>query len=143
MDSLGGSRSIEFAFLITVVVFYVFTIANVLAYVLGPGPVTGDKIHDAIAAYILTGLMWASIYLVLDRLVPGSFFVSGVSDRTTPLTWEHLVSFSFATLTSTGYGWIVPASASCAIVGHSRTAGGRVLCGDPDCPPRRSVLSPA
>lgn len=110
VSSFHDDRAVELSGLITIVIFYVFTIANVLAYVLGPGPVTGDKIHGAIAAYILTGLMWASIYLLVDRLVPGSFFIAGVSDNTTPMTWEHLVFFSFTTLTSTGYGWFVPSS---------------------------------
>src|SRR5450631_2343423 len=67
---------------LTYVVFYGFTINHVLRYVLRPGEVTADKIQGAIAGYILTGLLWTSIYLFLDQLHPGSFVYKGVKDST-------------------------------------------------------------
>jgi Ion channel len=91
-----------------VAAFYAFTVANVLGYVLGSGPVTGDKLHAAVAAYILTALLWTALYALVDHLVPGSFSVRGTSDLDAPLRWKELLFFSFTTLTSTGYGRIVP-----------------------------------
>jgi hypothetical protein len=95
---------------LTVAAFYVFTVVNVLGYVLGPGPVTGDKLHAAVAACILTALLWTALYALVDHLVPGSFSVRGTSDLAAPLSWKNLLFFSFTTLTSTGYGGIIPAA---------------------------------
>ena len=43
-----------------------------------------------------------------DHLIPGSFSVNGTNDLAAPLSWKDLLFFSFTTLTSTGYGGIVP-----------------------------------
>jgi hypothetical protein len=52
---------------------------------------------------------------LVDHLVPGSFSVNGISDLAAPLSWKELLFFSFTTLTSTGYGGIVP------IAGHAQS----------------------
>jgi len=88
---------------------YTFTIGHVLRYVLGPDQVTADKIHGAISAYILIGLLWAWIYTYIDYLNPGSFSYNGAI--TQPLKVVDFAYFSFATLTTTGYGDIAPVTA--------------------------------
>jgi hypothetical protein len=103
--TLSGSAIVADLLCLTAAAFYAFTVANVLGYVLGPGPVTGDKLHAAVAAYILTALLWTALYSLVDHLVPGSFSVNGTSDLGAPLSWKELLFFSF---TSTGYGGIVP-----------------------------------
>jgi hypothetical protein len=109
-----GAIAGELLFL-TYAIFYGFTASHVLRYVLAPGKVTADKIHGAIAAYILTGLLWTSLYLFVDILHPGSFSFNGVNDSTNLLTFPDIIYFSFATLTTTGYGDIAP------VTGHARS----------------------
>jgi hypothetical protein len=113
--TLSGSAIVADLLCLTLAAFYAFTVANVLGYVLGPGPVTGDKLHAAVAAYILTALLWTALYALVDHLVPGSFSVNGTSDLAAPLSWKDFLFFSFTTLTSTGYGRIVP------IAGHAQS----------------------
>jgi len=96
-------------------IFYGFTIVHVLRYVLTPGDVTVDKICGAISGYILAGLLWTALYLFLDQIHPGSFAYSGVKDSTELLTFPDLLYFSFVTLTTTGYGDVVP------VTGHARS----------------------
>jgi hypothetical protein len=71
------------------------------------GPITGDRIQGAVAVYLLIGLMWAQAYDFLERLVPGSFqfpsAVVGPYGRSSALLY-----FSFITLTTLGYGDILP-----------------------------------
>jgi hypothetical protein len=96
-------------------IFYSFTIGHVLRYVLRPGEVTADKIHGAIAGYILMGLLWTALYLFLNKMQPGSFAFNGVRDFDNPLVFPDFLYFSFITLTTTGYGDIAP------VTGHARS----------------------
>jgi hypothetical protein len=98
-------------FFLACALFYLFTITHVLRYVLAVGEVTTDKIHGAIAAYILIGLLWASIYVFLDTVHPGSFAFGAPGATIKRLGPEDLLYFSFVTLTTTGYGDIAPVTA--------------------------------
>jgi len=93
---------------INIVLFYVFTIFLVLGQVLRPGVVTHDNICGAIAAYILTAVAWATLYGLVDNLAPGSFIIYCQSDKVSPMSMQDFLFFSFTTLTSTGYGNILP-----------------------------------
>jgi hypothetical protein len=79
----------------------------VLRRVFHDGPITRQRIEGAVAVYILVALMWAEIYQFLEALKPGAFQLpsgaGGASDRFSPLLY-----FSFITLTTLGYGDIVP-----------------------------------
>jgi len=79
----------------------------VLSRVFHAGPITRQRIEGAIAVYLLVALMWSEIYQFIEAMNPGSFqFPSGsagLSDRFSPLLY-----FSFITLTTLGYGDIVP-----------------------------------
>jgi Ion channel len=80
-----------------------------LRHVFQAGPVTADRVRGAVAAYILLGLSWAFIYQCLDLALPGAFSLSTV--RALPVDHErnqNLAYFSFVTLTTLGYGDIVP-----------------------------------
>jgi hypothetical protein len=73
------------------------------------GRVTRHRVQGAVALYLIIGLMFAHLYGLLDALVPGAFanVPSGLSVHAV-FYREHLLYFSFETLTTTGYGDIVP-----------------------------------
>lgn len=106
----GSLAVIGLLFGVCVSIFYLYTIARVLAYVLGTGPVTADKLHAAVSAYILIALLWMVFYGIVDGFVPGSFVTGNLPGAGTPPNWRDLLFFSFTTLTSTGYGHMLPAS---------------------------------
>ena len=62
--------------IILLIVFYLFAITQVLAYVLRGTRITKDKIYGAVSVYLLIGLVWASAYAMLETFEPGSFFES-------------------------------------------------------------------
>lgn len=86
----------------------IFTLINVLGYVLRRGPVTEDRITAAVCAYLLTGLLWAGFYSFTDALVPNSFLALDGGARRGH--FYEFIYFSFTTLTTTGYGDIAPVS---------------------------------
>jgi ion channel len=92
---------------IVYVVFLVLTIGEVLRYLLRKGPVTADKLHGALAGYIMIAFLWAFIYALVESFTAGSFTFEHV-DATDPHAFFRLLYFSFTTLTTVGYGDITP-----------------------------------
>jgi hypothetical protein len=81
----------------------------VLHEVFREGPITMRRIIGAVVVYLLLGLMWAFAYKLVELQQPGSFnpaSLSPVEHDFDPKT--KLVYFSFATLTTVGYGDITP-----------------------------------
>jgi Ion channel len=75
----------------------------VLALVLRRGPITTRRIEGAIAVYLLLGFSWAQAYELVALWHPGAF--TGAVDGRGSLPWTY---YSFVTLTTMGYGDIMP-----------------------------------
>lgn len=75
--------------------------------VIAPGKVTAHRVVGAIVVYLNFGMIFATMYRLMWDLNPGA--LSGIPGGTDP---GHAASatlyFSFATLTTVGYGDIVP-----------------------------------
>ena len=87
--------------------FYLFAIYNMLKYVLSPGQITLDRIFASLTAYMTMALFWALVYRVLYLLAPHSFRFDSTIQRDAVPFYDFLY-FSYATITTTGYGDIVP-----------------------------------
>jgi Ion channel len=75
--------------------------------VFGPGIVTRHRILGAIVLYLCIAVAFAALYEILLTLIPNS--ISGIESHGNYLVWGRgLVYYSLTTLTSTGYGDIVP-----------------------------------
>jgi hypothetical protein len=85
---------------------YAVTIGYLLRYVFQRDVMTADKLYGATAGYLMIGVLWAFFFAIANDLEPGSF-VSGGTVLSPSL--PDLMYFSFTTLTSTGFGDIVPA----------------------------------
>ncbi|MGH7260601.1 MAG: ion channel, partial [Nitrospiraceae bacterium] len=81
-------------------------LVSLLRYIFSPAAMTTDKLYGAASAYLLLGVLWAYMYVLLEQIYPGSFAIAGA-----PLaaaTLPDLLYFSFTTFTTTGFGDIVP-----------------------------------
>jgi hypothetical protein len=76
--------------------------------VLAPGEITSHRVLGAIALYLGLGMTFASAYRLSWQLVPGSLANIG-ADTSVSQAYSSMLYFSFVTLTSVGYGDIVPA----------------------------------
>jgi hypothetical protein len=90
-----------FSLLSVVVIAYVL-----LAQVFRDGPINLMRVQGAVAAYLLIGVGFAYGYQIDSRLNPASV-ESTVGKMTTFVDWVY---FSFCTLSTVGYGDIVPTS---------------------------------
>ncbi len=81
----------------------------VLVHVFKDGTVTASRVQGAVAGYVLIGLTWATIYRILELFHPGSLVVSTSAAGITTFVGEwDFTYFSFVTLTTLGYGDIIP-----------------------------------
>jgi hypothetical protein len=75
--------------------------------VFGPGRVTHHRIKGAVVLYLSLALSFAALYEILLALIPGS--ISGVASKGDYLVLGRgLIYYSLTTLTSTGFGDLVP-----------------------------------
>ena len=81
-------------------------LALVITQIFASGTFTINKIGGGIAAYILMGHLWASLYLTVYIVQPASFQHGGELIQEGEAL-KHLSYFSFVTLTTVGYGDII------------------------------------
>ena len=101
--AVGSSTCLGIGALIQMLLFLVAAGA-VLRAVLSETRVGFRTILGAISVYIIFGLLFTFLYVGIDRLQSGPFFGAGVHVGT-----GDYVFFSITTLTTTGYGDLVPA----------------------------------
>jgi voltage-gated potassium channel len=94
----------------SIIVLVSFFCVSILGYVMGAGKVTADKIFAAVCVYLLIGYGWTFIYALLDELEPGSFSNLVIQSKDFSGRVMQLRYFSFMTLTTVGYGDLVPRS---------------------------------
>jgi len=85
--------------------FFAFMVVVILSYIFREKQITFDTIAGAICAYFLIGLMWSSVYAILELLQPGSFEPQNISADSFSFRY-----YSYVTLTTLGYGDITPIS---------------------------------
>ena len=98
---------------VCIIILISFFAITILGYVLRGTRVTTDKIFAAICVYLLIGYAWTFVYALLEELQPGSFVaLSAVAPNDYRARYMEMRYFSFMTLTTVGYGDIVPHSSA-------------------------------
>ena len=86
---------------------YIAVIVLLLRYVFGPEVMDGDRLWGAASAYLMIGILWCFVYALIELEKGQTFYVRG---NATNLQLIDLLYFSFSTLTTIGFGDIVPAT---------------------------------
>lgn len=82
------------------------TVWVVARAVFGPGSVNYHRIIGAVLLYLAIGLVFVALFTFIGLADPKAFSGLSVGDRTSLLS--ELIYFSFVTLTTVGFGDIVP-----------------------------------
>jgi voltage-gated potassium channel len=114
-NTILHSKHLLLTGLVLEITFFVLATSIIISHVLVYRKITVDKIFGAICGYLLIGIIWALIYTTVENYTPGSFYFSRGLDAPPapfghPFYFAQFLYFSFITLTTTGYGDIVPAS---------------------------------
>jgi uncharacterized protein (TIGR04206 family) len=86
--------------------FYFYAAASLIAYMLEDRRVTTDELFAAGATFTLLAWGFTHLYLVVQALAPGSF--AAAVNPELPRSWTELNYLSFALLSSTGIGDVIP-----------------------------------
>ncbi|WP_447795567.1 MULTISPECIES: ion channel [Pseudomonas] len=92
---------------ISYVVSLAVSFSGVLRYILKRGPITADKLHGALAGYIMLAFVWSFVFALVEISSAGSFGPDHL-DFVQPGNFFKLIYFSLTTLTTTGYGDVIP-----------------------------------
>ena len=113
-------------------IYLLFIAVVVLLAVLGHEKVTPQTVGGAVCVYLLIAFVFACLYGILEFSVPGSLDFSGtrigVNNTSMANTaFPRLLYFSFVTLTTLGYGDIVPVSGAARSLTISETLAGQLF----------------
>ncbi len=85
--------------------FFALTVASLFSYLRNARIITNSHLYTAVSVYLLLGMQWFALYSAIDIFHPGSILRSNVAmaDRQ-----SELLYFSLVTLSTIGYGDVVP-----------------------------------
>ena len=99
------SRVLEQSGYVIMLLAFAFTAVITVIHTLRARKVTVEQISGALSAYLLFGLVWGLAYFLLESAAPGSLSIGPVSDEA---RFGASIYYSFVTLTTLGYGDILP-----------------------------------
>jgi hypothetical protein len=112
------------------VVFLSYVVFITFQYLFRARQVTADTINAALCVYLLLGIVWAFAYSLVDTLEPGSFKCSALEEGEAFMqlkeTSFYPLYYSLVTLTTLGYGDIVPVSRAASMLAVLEAMTGQV-----------------
>jgi hypothetical protein len=94
------------------IIFLGYICMHIFSFILGARALTNQLIFAALCMYLLMGLLWSFIYTLLFAIDPESIRLASVvhSEEGGGDVFSEMYYFSFVTLTTLGYGDILPVS---------------------------------
>ena len=102
LDLIG----LDFVQLFLILAFFIWTTYLAARQVLFTGMIDGNKIIGSICIYLLLGLIWTTLYLLVLEVSPNAF--NGLAHASWYQNFPIVTYYSFVTLTTLGYGDISP-----------------------------------
>jgi hypothetical protein len=84
----------------------IYGIHSTIHFIIKSKEVSKSEIFALINCYLIAGFFWALLYTMVESLMPGSFEIKIMQKR----IMDNFIYFSFTTMTTLGYGDILPRS---------------------------------
>ena len=88
----------------SLIVYQGLIIATLASFIIESHSVTVEVLYASVAIYFMLASTFALVYAGIEIITPGSFISSSGAE----MTWQRLTYFSLVTITTLGYGDIVP-----------------------------------
>ncbi len=105
------SYAINLIHMVLIILFQIMVILALFMGVFKGKRITEDTIFGAMSLYLIIGIMYANVYVLIELIAPNSFKAAGISLFINPINAYELIYFSFTTLTTVGFGDILPTTA--------------------------------
>lgn len=106
MDIQGEATALRTIVLIISCLLYLVAPLSIVRDIFSRPTIDGRTLLGAVAAYLMIGMFFAFLYTSVAQILSSApFFSDGAAD-----TAPNFLFFSFVTLTTTGYGNLVPAA---------------------------------
>jgi voltage-gated potassium channel len=106
LEFFYSSEFIYIASILVLLFFLINSLVLAIKHILFGPKIDMNKIVGSITIYLLIGIIWALLYGLIEVLIEGSF--SGNLLNVGGSRFWDLIYFSFVTLTTLGYGDILP-----------------------------------
>jgi len=103
-----GISGLKYFHLLFMLIFFSITLKIASEQVIFSDKVTKNNIIGSICIFLLLGLLWAILYIFASELTTNAF--SGLSGEHWQDNFPDLIYFSFVTLTTLGFGDLLPLS---------------------------------
>ena len=125
--AVTGIESLLFITSIAAAIFFFHMAAVVIVDIIGRVErVTADTIYGALAAYLLLGIGWAFVYLTVELFTPGSYSAANPMWAGDAGELPSFLYYSFVTLTTLGYGDVLPATAQAGTLAVTEAVMGQI-----------------
>ena len=104
VSEITQDQNIEFVTRIIFILYLVYVAVNLLIEIIKSREVDTEIIYSAVAVYLLFGFCGALLTAVIIYFEPAAFSLDSVNIS----VFHQCLYFSFVTLTTTGYGDIIP-----------------------------------
>jgi len=109
---VGGLRSYQLGAYAAIALYQAMVVGVLLRFIFTTRRIDLDVIYAACAIYLLVGAVFVGIFGSLDVLTLQATGAHAFRDSLLPpdavLPWQHLVYYSYITLTTVGYGDVLP-----------------------------------
>jgi hypothetical protein len=106
-DQVAVARS-PIAYIISV--YYIYAIIALASEMLKNESLIDDRVYGGISIYLLAAMMFSNIHRHVSAVDPNAYFLT-LGDKPILLLWNDAIYFSISTITTVGYGDIIPMSA--------------------------------
>jgi Ion channel len=113
---LVPAEALDLAAQLVFLAFLVCVTWSLIGTLLEHQTVQRNTLYGAACAYLLVGLSFTALYIVLEHVHPPALVADLARLGRADLAWADVVFFSFMTLTTVGYGDITPVSPEARLV---------------------------